>query len=77
MFLRKLGRRRYLCDALESEVGEGYEVLLVVPLRIGCVLSLGGGPFVQPFQDSCRLARASFSFCGGMIGNCPDLLGIA
>jgi len=58
-------------------VGEGFEVLLVFPLRIGCILSLGGGPFVQPFQDSCRLERASFPFCGGMIGNCRDLLGIA
>jgi len=49
-----------------------YEVLLAVSLRIGCILSLGGGPFVQPFEDRCRLARASFSFCGGMIGNCRD-----
>jgi hypothetical protein len=52
-------------------------VLLVVHVRIGCILSLGGGPFVQPFEDSCRLARASFSFCGVMIGNCRDLLGNA
>jgi hypothetical protein len=52
-----------------------YEVLLIVPLRIGCVLSLGGGPFAQPFEGSCRLARASLSFSGGMIGNCSDLLG--
>ena len=36
-------------------------MLLAVPLRIGSILSLGGGPFVQPFQDSCRLARASMS----------------
>jgi hypothetical protein len=51
-------------------VGEGYKVLLIVHLRIGCILSLGDGLFVQPFEDSCRLARASLSFRGGMIGNC-------
>jgi len=66
-FGASLWHRRYLSDALESKVGEGYEVLLVVPLRICCILSLGGGPFVQPFQDSYRLARAYFLFCGGMI----------
>jgi len=33
-------------------------------------------PLVQPLEDSCRLARASCSFCGGMNGNCRDLLGI-
>jgi hypothetical protein len=52
-------------------------VLLIVHLTIGCILFLGGGPFVQPFEDSCMLARAFFSFCGGMIGNCRDLLGTA
>ena len=43
---------------------------------IGCILSEGDWPFVPPVQDSCRLSKTSFSFCGGMTGICHDLLGI-
>ena len=46
---------------------------MVGRLRIYCILTEGGGPFVQPFQDSCNLVRASYSFYGGMNGSCRDL----
>ena len=58
-------------------MGEGFAVPRVGYLRIGCTLSQGVWPFVPLFQDSCRLAKMSFSFCGGMNGNFRDLLGIA
>jgi len=52
MFLRKVATPTvcmYVCDVRESWVGDWCEVLLVVSLRISCILSLGGGPFVRPF----------------------------
>jgi len=54
---------------VRSAVGHSLENRLHSVIRLWAVW--------QSFQDSCRLARASFSFCGGMIGNCRDLLGIA
>ena len=49
MFLRKVATPMVCIDVRESWVGDWCEVLLVVPLRISCILSLGGGPFVWPF----------------------------
>ena len=59
-------------------MGEGFAVLRVGSFEnrlqyvIRCLWS-----FVPPFQDSWRLAKMSFPFCGGMNGICCDLLGIA
>ena len=56
-------------------MGRDFEVLLFVHLRIVCILSEGGGPFVLPFQDSCKLVRASCLLYVGMNGNCHDMFG--
>ena len=57
--------------------GEGCAVLRDDCVGIGCTLSEGDWPFVPPVHDSCRLAKTSFSLCGGMIGIGYDLLGTA
>jgi hypothetical protein len=38
-------------------------------LRIGCNLSCGAGPFVQPFHGSCVVVWVPFSSCGGKSEN--------